>query len=79
MAMASVSGALGRAQGGAHSPSLEEHWMMQKQQVRAILRIGPGSSVWRTGMYPSVKVWPMSCAGRATSSYSYGRATEGSG
>ena len=29
-----ASGALGRAQGGAHSPSSGEHGMMQKQQVR---------------------------------------------
>ena len=44
--MASASGALSRAEGGAHSPSSEEHRISSKC---AILRIDPGS-VWRTGV-----------------------------
>ena len=44
-------GPLGRAQGGARSPSSGAP--DDADTASAILRISPGSSVWRTGMCPS--------------------------
>ena len=64
---ASVHGAKGRAEDGAHSLNLGEHWD-DAEAGSVILRIGPRISVWHTGICLSANF----CVGVANVTCFYG-------